>query len=283
MKLKNLTKLWNRFWFKEHPVDGICLFRILIGAVAISIFLQDLVFHHDLWAPSGLQSIESFRKFFSGRRYNLFHLLEGNLASLKIILFLHAIAQVSFICGYKTRLPAIVLMITMTSLAQRNIQVQNGADLLLRILLLIICFAPCGNRFSIDSFLAAKRGTPLRKEWAPWAHRLVQIQVAFVYLSIVYEKYKGVNWLAGMAIYYATRLEDFSRYSVPYILDNIIILKLLTWGTLLLELALGSLIFFDEFRKKLIISGILFHISIDYVMPIPTFGILMTACLLAMF
>ncbi|MCO4756133.1 MAG: HTTM domain-containing protein, partial [Bacteriovoracaceae bacterium] len=283
MKFNTITRQWNNFWFKELPVDGICLFRILIAIVAILSFVQDIGSYNDFWGPKGLQSVYSFRTLFNGNHFNLFHLLEANHSSLIFVISLHSIALLGFLLGYKTRFSSILLIITITSLGQRNIHLQNGADLLLRILLFMMCFAPCANKFSLDAFFAKRQGLALKALHTPWAHRIIQFQIAFVYLSTIYEKTKGSNWLDGSALYYATRLEDFTRFTVPYILDNMLILQLMTWGTLLLELALGSSIFIDEFRKKIIVTGIVFHIGIEYVMSIPTFEILMIACLLAMF
>ncbi len=283
MKISSIKELWNDFFFKELPVDGICLFRILIATVATMSFAQDLTCFEDFWGPKGLQSLETFKHTFSGFHFNLFHLLEGNNLSLLIILGLHTLALIGFLIGYKTKLSSIILIISLTSLAQRNIHIQNGADLLLRILILMMCFAPCGNKFSLDSLFARRRGEQLKELTPSWAHRLIQMQIAFVYLSTVYAKTKGTYWLDGSALYYATRLENFTRFGIPFFLDNLLSLKLLTWSTLLLEMALGSLIFIYEFRKKLIVAGIVFHIGIEYVMSIPTFEILMIAGLLAMF
>jgi hypothetical protein len=47
------------------------------------------------------------------------------------------------------------------------------------------------------------------------------------------------------------------------------------WMTLLLELALGTLIWFKELIRPLIILGIGFHLSIEYMMSIPFFEIMM--------
>ena len=54
----------------------------------------------------------------------------------------------------------------------------------------------------------------------------------------------------------------------------------MTWGTLILEFSLGTLIWFKEFRKPLIIAGIFFHLGIEYMMSIPFFEIVMIALLI---
>ena len=116
--------------------------------------------------------------------------------------------------------------------------------------------------------------------WAPWALRLIQIQVSVVYLWTVWYKLTGVDWVDGTALYYATRLEDMTNFSLPIFLDSIVFVKIMTWGTLLLELALGTLIWSEKFRKPLILLGLAFHLGIEYLMSIPFFEIYMMALLL---
>jgi len=144
-------------------------------------------------------------------------------------------------------------------------------------------FAPSANTLSLDAKIARKKGKPLPKDVSPWAHRLIQLQIAVVYLSTVIAKSKGITWLDGSAVYYSTRLIDLTRFPVPFLLDWKWFLMLSTWLTLLIEFSLGSLIFIKEFKKPLIIIGILFHLGIEYMMSIPTFEFLMIIGLLAMF
>jgi hypothetical protein len=144
-------------------------------------------------------------------------------------------------------------------------------------------FAPSANVLSLDSLLAKKKGKPLPKDVSPWAHRLIQIQIAVVYISTIIAKSKGETWLDGSAVYYSTRLIDLTRFPVPFLLDWKWFLTLSTWLTLLIELSLGTLIFIKEFKKPLIVLGIIFHLGIEYMMTIPTFEILMIFGLLTMF
>jgi hypothetical protein len=159
----------------------------------------------------------------------------------------------------------------------------SSSDLLIRIMFMYMIFAPSGNAYSIDSIIAKFKGKALPRDHAGWVHRLVQIQIAVCYVSTVIAKAKGETWLDGSAVYYATRLDDLTRFSVPFILDWKWSLMLITWSSLVIEFSLGTLIFIDELRKPLIVLGILFHLGIEYMMSIPTFEWLMIISLLAMF
>ncbi len=283
MKISEISRAWNQFFFREAPVDGICLFRVLLGTVLLSTFLTDLSGYQHFWGPYGLIGPQTFEGVFNGNHFNLFHALKPSFNSLYFVMALHCAALLCFIMGLKTRVASFVLLLTLTSLNQRNIYILNSADILMRILMMLMVFAPSGNKFSLDALLAKRKNRPLPEKAPLWVHRLIQIQIAVVYVSTVIAKSKGETWLDGSAVYYATRIDAFTRFPVPFILDNIFMLKLGTWSAMAIELALGTLIFVDEFRKPLILIGVIFHLGIEYMMAIPTFEILMIICLMAMF
>jgi hypothetical protein len=214
---------------------------------------------------------------------NLFQYMNLTEGLLVIIVGIQMLALLSFTIGFKTKISTIVAFILLVSFNQRNINMLSSADLLLRILFMFMLFAPSGNAYSLDSFLAKLKGKPLKRNHANWVHRLIQIQIAVVYVSTVIAKAKGETWLDGSAVYYATRLVDLTRFPVPFILDWKWSVMLITWTTLIIELALGTIIFIDEWRKPIIIFGIIFHLGIEYMMSIPTFEWLMIVGLIAMF
>lgn len=148
----------------------------------------------------------------------------------------------------------------------------------MRTMTILLMCSPCGNSYSIDRLISKKE-----KLLAPWALRLMQIQISVVYLWTVWHKLKGDTWLDGTAVYYATRLEGLRNFPVPFILDNLLLIKLSTWGTLVVELLLGVLVWFKETRRPMIFIGIVFHLSIEYMMSIPFFELTMIALLMNFF
>lgn len=283
MPFQEIKQIWLNFFFKERPVEGIAIFRILLGLLALVTFIQDTIVMHDLWGPYGLQSVSTMAKNYSFPILSIFQYLNLTPELLIFLVSLQILSLIFFTIGYKTRLSSILSFILMVSFHQRNINILSSSDLLMRILFMYMVFAPAANAYSIDSWLAKIKGSPLKREYASWTLRLIQIQIAVVYVSTVIAKAKGITWLDGSAVYYATRLEDFTRFSVPLVLDWKWSLALITWSTLIVELALGTLIFVDEFRKPLIVLGLVFHLGIEYMMSIPTFEWLMIICLMAMF
>lgn len=283
MKISEVKTRWNNFWYAEKPVEGIAIFRILIGTLALITFTLDSLQMSDLWGPNAIQSVKTGMDNFSFPVLNIFQHMNLTENLLLVFIVFQFIALICFILGYKTRIASFIVFILLVSFQQRNINMLSSADLLLRILIMYMVFAPSGNSYSIDAFLAKLKGKPLKRNYANWVHRLIQIQIAVVYISTVIAKAKGHTWLDGSAVYYATRLADLTRFPVPFILDWRWSIMLITWGTLVIELALGTIIFIDEWRKPIIIFGIVFHLGIEYMMSIPTFEWLMIVGLIAMF
>jgi hypothetical protein len=283
MQIAEIKNRWHNYFFQERPVEGIALFRILFGLLTLSTFWQDALRMDDFWGPYAIQSVATGMKNYNFPVLNIFQHFHMSYGLLYFFVALQSLALICFTIGYKTRIASIVGFILLVSFQQRTINMLSSADLLMRIMMMYMMFAPSAHAYSVDALLAKLKGTPLSRNYASWVHRLVQIQIAVVYVSTVIAKAKGETWLDGSAVYYATRLADLTRFPTPFILDWKWSLMLITWGTLIIEFALGTAIFIDEWRKQLIIFGIVFHLGIEYMMSIPTFEWLMIVGLLAMF
>jgi hypothetical protein len=283
MKLTDIQYVWNRIFFDKKPAEGIAIFRILLGTLTLFTFFQDALRLEDFWGPFAIQSVETGLKNYHFPILNIFQYFKLSYSVLYSLIAVQFISLMCFTLGFKTRFFSIIAFILLVSFQQRNINMLSSADLLLRIMFFIMMFAPSANVLSLDSFFAKKKGKPLAKDVAPWAHRLIQIQIAVVYISTIIAKSKGETWLDGSAVYYSTRLVDLTRFPVPFLLDWKWFLTLSTWLTLIIEFSLGTLMFIKEFKKPLIFIGIIFHLGIEYMMTIPTFEILMIFGLLAMF
>ena len=283
MKYEEIKSIWYNYFFKERPVEGIAIFRILMGLLALFTFLQDSLVMQDFWGPFAIQSMKTSMMNYNFPILNIFQHFKITNNLMYFFITVQFIALFCFTIGFKTRIASVIAFVLMVSFNQRNINMLSSSDLLLRIMFMYMMFAPIGNAYSVDALIAKWKGRPLKRNHASWVLRLVQIQIAVVYVSTVIAKAQGNTWLDGSAVYYATRLVDLTRFPTPFILDWKWSICLITWSTLIIEFTLGTLIFIDEIRKPLIIFGIIFHLGIEYMMSIPTFEWLMIIGLLAMF
>lgn len=279
---KTFLSRWDRFFFRPVPVEGIALFRIAWCLLLLMYVLLDLGNVADFYGPKAILSLETVKSQYQFPHMNIFHLFGDSAPVVHTMMGVYALSLIFALVGFRTRSSLLVALICMVSFHQRNIWLLSSSEVLMRTIMILLVCAPAGNALSVDSLLDKKKNL-LPKEWAPWALRLIQIQISVVYLWTVWHKLKGDQWIDGTAVYYATRLDSMTNFPVPFLLDNLFTIKLMTWGTLVLEFALGTLIWFREFRKPLIIAGVFFHLGIEYMMSIPFFELIMIALLINFF
>lgn len=278
--MNTLGKKWNKFFFEERPTEGIALFRIIWISLILMYFLADLGNVQDFYGPHALISLHTTREQFPFVHANLFHMFNLSYEFTYGLIIVYGISLVMSLLGLFTRPALIVALLCMASLHQRNIWLLSSSELLMRTITLLLIFSPCGHSLSIDAFIGRHLPSFKKKRnWPIWVLRIIQIQVSVIYLWTVWHKLKGETWLDGTAVYYATRLEDLTNFTIPFLLNSLFFLKLMTWGTLLVEFSLGFFIWFKKWRRPIIITGIVFHLGIQYFMSIPFFELFMIALL----
>lgn len=280
---KTFLSRWDRFFFRPVPVEGIALFRIIWCLLLMFYLLLDIGNIADFYGPKSILTLKTVKEHFNFPHMNLFHVLGDSVPVVRLMMAIYGLSLFSALIGFKTRLSLVVALVCMVSFHQRNIWLLSSSEVLMRTMMIFLVCSPAGNALSVDSLIAKMRNAALPKEWAPWTLRLIQIQISVVYIWTVWHKLKGDHWIDGTAVYYATRLDSMTNFPVPVLLDNMFFIKIMTWGTLILEFALGTLIWFKEFRKPLIIAGIFFHLGIEYMMSIPFFEWAMIALLVNFF
>jgi hypothetical protein len=177
--------------------------------------------------------------------------------------------------GLFTRVTVPLLAIGLISLHHRNPFFLHGGDTLMRCTISVLAFSRCGDFFSIDGWLKRRKNP----DWEPapasvWPQRLLQYQWALMYFTTAWGKAYGTLWAAGTAVWYPPRLTEFARFPVPEFVDSKPVVWLLTYGTLILEVALATLVFHKSYRKWVLIGGILLHLGIEWRLNIPLFAFL---------
>jgi len=280
MTAKRILALWEKFWFTPGSPAPICLFRIFYGVLILAcglIWLSDLL---TFFGPDGLVSISAVRQWHPEDRFSLLFLLPANNASVIGLFIVLMLAALCVTVGLFTRLSLIILFICLISFHHRNWAIMNSGDTILRIQGFILIFSPAASMFSLD-YLRQKRKSVAINQWefqtSIWTQRLLQLQIAAVYCQAFWSKIVSESWWNGTAVYYVSRLEDYRHFPVPFLFDNPFVCKLLTWGTLVIELSLWTLIWFKKLRYFVLIAGVLMHLGIDWALNIPLFSYAMIA------
>ena len=155
------------------------------------------------------------------------------------------------------------------SVIQASEPVTNGSDYVLELMLML----------SIP--LSSK---PLVKSWAALqpsingvAVFLIQVHIALIYLLSGFDKLLTESWRNGEVMNYIVELDYFVHPTVQSFhspTGNLII----SWFTILFELAFPFLIWFNFFRIPLLLIGIIFHLGIILFLNLPDFGVMMIIC-----
>jgi hypothetical protein len=271
--LDSLARAWDEFFFAPTRPTAVASFRFAFGVLV----LFNLMLLRPEWStwfgPRGVLGLDTMRELAPGWRINAFLVLPPKEGSANAIFWILLVAAIFLTVGLATRLSSVVVFVGLASLHQRNIFMANSGDTLLCVTGFFLVFAPAGGALSADRLLRIWRGveTAEIRPRAPWAQRLIQIQVALVYFSSFWAKSRGSHWMDGTALYYALHVEQFQRFPVPVWLTSAVFVKLATWLTLALEFSLGVLVWFKDLRYTILLCGFLFHLCIEYSMNIPLF------------
>lgn len=275
---RGFAAAWQAFWFTPSSPLPLAVFRILFGLLVLA---NGILMAPDwlVWfGERGIVTPETAHGLLAaGPRPDVFGWLPAGDGWTYLVLGAYLTAALGLTFGFYTRTSAVVLLVCFLSMHNRDPLILNSPDKLMRIITFILIFSPAGAALSLDRRLRAARGEvqgdPARV--SPWTLRLLQVQLATVYLDAALIKSGGTTWLDGTALHYALRVDTFARFPIPYVPDHLWAINALTWGTLALEFALGTLVWLRPLRYPVLLGGLLFHAGIGWAMTVPLFGLLM--------
>jgi hypothetical protein len=187
-----------------------------------------------------------------------------------------AVAAVALTVGWHTRVFSIVVAFLMVDLQRRNVYVLDSGDQLLRDLCIYVALMPAGETWSLD---ARHHEAQPR---APWAMRLLQIQVSVVYLFDVTSKLNGDTWQNGSAVGMLLQLGDLQRLAIPRVVTTSVAFSaILTYGTLVTESFLIVGLWFRKTRWWAIGAGLAMHLAIEATILTGWFSLAIISCYLA--
>ena len=273
MRLRSLLNAWNSFFFAPRSPLPIGLFRILYGLLVIATLLLLRPDWLTWYGPHAWVSLSTMQTLEPGPRFNLFTIIPQHEVWIEALFWVFLASAALLTVGLFTRFNSVFVFLCLTSIQQRNLYITSGGDTFLRLAGFFLIFAPAGAALSVDRLIRIRRG----KEGgsilprSPWAQRMIQFELALLYLSSFCWKVQGAPWIQGTALYYVYHLDEFHRFPVPSIFLRPAVLKLGTWMALALEFSLGVLIWIKEFRYFILALGVFFHLWLEYSLNIPMF------------
>lgn len=277
MTTDQIIQKWNQFWFEPQSPVPMAVVRILFGLIFFQYALLLLPDLHHIFGTNSMVSVEMAKTYSGSQRIGLLEFSPQNDLSLDILFGIFIIATISLTVGFVTKPSAVLVYLGLLTLDVRNPYVFGAPDMVLKTLSFLLIFSHCDKALSIDRLLKRESGPPAPV--SPWAQRLIQVFICFVYWSAFSRKIIGQDWINGTAVYYVAHFLEEQRFAPSWIFDNLVICKILTWSTMLIELAMFTLIWIDEFRIPVIIMGMIFHLIMDITLILPLFQLTMIAAL----
>ena len=274
----DLVDAWDTFFFSPQSGVVSALVRIALGLVLTADAVLTLREAPFTLGPNGLYDTASYRAAPAGRRPSLYRMLPPTEASSRAIVTLYLGASLAFLIGLATPLAAVVAPVAMTSIHFRNPLVVHSGDVLLRHLLLFAVFLPSAQLWAVDAWLLDRDPHALV---TPWALRLLQTQVAVVYLRTAFWKLRGPAWRDGTAVYGVLSLTSLRRHRLPAPLRRPAVYRSMTWGTIAFEMGFPLLVWFAPLRWPVLVVAVLFHLCMDWFLRVRLFQGIMLAGLVA--
>ncbi len=279
MIMHDLIIAWQNFWFKPQSPLSLCVFRIVFGLVFLTQILSQYWLDFSVFfGAHPFIPHEDFVAFWTRKNItlNLFELLPTDDFWHTAFFIVLGILTVMMIIGFCTRFSIILVFLSFASICHQYPFLMNAGDNMQRLVLFLLSFSGAGDCLSVDSYLKNKNGDWRKAVFDPppcpaWATRMLQVQLAIAYISTALLKINSPIWFYGNGCYIATRLSDFAKFRVPVIFDHRISLYFMTWLTIFVEFAAGTLIWIKELRYWVILVGVCLHIGIDWAMNIPIF------------
>jgi hypothetical protein len=282
MKLATLSEKASRSLFEPGSPMAVCLFRIAFGIVALEYCLlmapEVVTYFSD---KNGILSLQTLNLIFGIPVIDLISLLPPGDGWLITFFVVFVLACLCLTAGLFSRVSSIMVYLGLVTFLHRNIYVHHGGEHLMCLAAFWLMFAPIGAALSLDRLWFKKN----QRFWEPqkcslWALKAYQFQFVLIYWQASLSKLAAPSWWDGTAMYYVFRHQEFARFPVPFVAQNLFLLKLATWSSILAETLGWTLIWFAETRYVVLVLLLIFHMDIEYSMNIPIFEHIMIVSLI---
>ena len=270
---------WNRFWFQPADPATLGLIRICAGAM--------LFYTHLVW---GLE----LSTFFGPQGWlapDAVHLLQKDTYSWSYLWWcespaalwtVHILALVVFAMltvGLFSRVASILAFIAALAYVGRAPGALFGLDQINVLLAMYLAVGPCGDAFSLDRWLKARKAgspLPIRCSWsANLAIRLIQVHMCIIYLFAGTAKLTGPAWWDGTALWMAVGNLEYQSLDMTWMAHWPRLINLMTHVTVAWEIFYCALVWPRLSRPVVLLLAIPLHMGIAICLGMVTFGLAM--------
>lgn len=221
----------------EIDTRALAALRIALGLIVLIDLLHRSGDIELFYTDAGIYPVAVYEVTYTRYTGLSIHAASGELWFQQVLFVLAGVAALSLVLGYRTRLVTFVTLVLLFSLHARNPAVLNGADRLLRVLLLIALLSPLGERWSVD---ALRRGAA-RTSVASFGTAALLVQPIVVFGSNAILKHRGETWYSGEGVRTALANDVMTVHLGNHLLDYPLLLEALNW--IWVVLLAGSVVF----------------------------------------
>jgi len=260
---------WSAFWFGEADCRPLEIVRIGIGVICAWQYgwlpQQDVL---TLYGSNGLLLPEMIESPTHPTTFTALYFLREDG---QVLVFIYGFAALSlaFAAGCLTRWIKWPLCIAFLSIFNRNELIVYGVDQVTLLLLVFLCLAPIGARWSFDSWWHNRLGGTATASQANWrasaVQRLIQVQMAIIFFSTGMDKLNGPAWRSGDAAWIALTDNEVALFPLAIASQHYWLVRLSSWITLLLEVLYPFLIWSRHSRLPMLSLAIGLHLAIALV------------------
>ena len=269
----------REFWLGSTDLAPLSLFRILYGVQLFNWIWQLYPNLSAFFTDEGILPRRALMVSYADR-FSLLNVL-GPWWQVAIFWVLALAVAALLTVGWRSRLTSFLAFIVVTSFSFREPLMLDGSDLVFRLVPLWMTFSDPGARYSLDALARSARGEPTGRGFA-LPVRILELQVAWIYLATGLEKMGGTLWPSGIATYFSLQLEHtFGRSWAKPIAENLTLARITSWGTLAFELAFLPLAMLPSRITRVIAVAMAasLHLGIIVLMNVGNFPVIMLSTL----
>jgi predicted DCC family thiol-disulfide oxidoreductase YuxK len=280
-----LGRAWSHIWFQPRPTTPLEIARIGVGSAILFHYAMATPFLFVFWGDTDWMPRDVALMYLDGPwMQSVFFYFSAPwqwVAFHALFLF----CGTAFVLGWRTSWVKWIVLVGHISYDYRNLTLSYGAQSIAACLLFILCLAPVGRAMSLDrvrAVRAAKRANleatlpPYTSPWAGACTRLMQIQMAVLFLYSGIEKIRGDEWWNGDALWWAfTTTEFYHGPLLALFAQQYWLVTVGTYATIVIEIAFPFLIWQRATRPYLLAAAIFLHVGFAVLLGLVYFSFIM--------
>ena len=259
--IESVIDAWQQFFHTPAPVASLAMFRPVLGGLIMVNAVVALMDARLFLSSSGLWFSANSRRKRLMLGFSLLEFLPDRPWAAQSVCVLMFLAGGAVVAGAGTTLALVVAWMTLVTYGHRGHLTMYSGDTLLRLMVVILIFSPCGRALSVDWWLTGSHGElwGLTQLIDPWTQRLIQVQISILYLITMSWKLRGSLWRRGTAVWYPINTREYGRFRVPMFPGIPILVRVFTWGTLATQFSMGVLVWIPVLHYWVMAAGLLMH------------------------